>query len=132
MAEYLLAACALQDACTSAETFCLVPAASAETANDATRTHASVEITSFFMVASPLPPNASATWSEHFRSDQFPDSLFRNAQMVKSWLITSNASCVIGTTELFLLLAFQRCFVRRNKSANLVRHVEQLEPLFFI
>src|SRR5262245_64009978 len=49
MAEYFLAACALHEAWTSADTFCLLPAASADTANDTTRAVASVEISSFFM-----------------------------------------------------------------------------------
>src|SRR5215475_14988867 len=66
MAEYFLAACALQDACTSAETFCLLPAASAETANDVTRATASVETSNFFMLVSPLPPNASETSKQTF------------------------------------------------------------------
>jgi hypothetical protein len=61
-----LAACALQDACTSAETFCLLPAASAETANDATRTAANIETSNFFMLVSPLPPNASETSKQTF------------------------------------------------------------------
>jgi len=41
-------------------------AASAETANDATRAAASVEISTFFMVVSPLPPNASETSQQTF------------------------------------------------------------------
>src|SRR6516162_2038715 len=66
MAEYFLAACALQDACTSAKTFCLLLAASAETANDATRTAASIKTSNFFMLISPLPPNASETSKQTF------------------------------------------------------------------
>ena len=37
------------EAWTSADTFCLLPAASADTANDTTRAVASVEISGFFM-----------------------------------------------------------------------------------
>src|SRR5262249_48710190 len=61
MAEYFLAAWALHEACTSADTFCLLPAASADTAKHATSAVASVEINSFFMFVSPLPPNATET-----------------------------------------------------------------------
>jgi hypothetical protein len=61
MAEYFLAACALHEACTSADTFCLLPAASADTAKHATSAVATVEISSFFMFVSPLPPNATET-----------------------------------------------------------------------
>jgi hypothetical protein len=61
MAEYFLAAWALHEACTCADTFCLFPAASADTAKDATSAVASVEISSFFMFISPLPPNATET-----------------------------------------------------------------------
>src|SRR5262245_9378643 len=61
MAENFLAAWALHEAWTSADTLCLLPAASADTANDTTRAVASVEIRSFFMFVSPLPPNAIET-----------------------------------------------------------------------
>jgi hypothetical protein len=61
MAENFLAAWALHEACTCADTFCLLPAASADTAKDATSAVASVEISSFFMFVSPLLPNATET-----------------------------------------------------------------------
>jgi hypothetical protein len=44
MAENFLAAWALHEACTCADTFCLLPAASADTAKDATTAVASAEI----------------------------------------------------------------------------------------
>jgi hypothetical protein len=47
IAEYFLAAWALHEAWTSADTFCF--AASADTAKDTTNTVASVEISSFLM-----------------------------------------------------------------------------------
>jgi hypothetical protein len=78
MAEYFLAACALHEAWTSADTLCLLPAASADTANDTTRAVASVEIINFFMFISPLPPNATETLNRGLRSEYFPVSLFRN------------------------------------------------------
>src|SRR6516164_132947 len=83
MAEYFLAACALQDACTSAKTLCLLLAASAETANDATRTAASIETSNFFMLISPLPPNASETSKQTFSFRLFSVSSFRKRQRRK-------------------------------------------------
>ena len=77
MAEYFLAACALHEACTSADTFCLLPAASADTAKDATSAVASAEITNFFMFISPLPPTSQKRQIMRLRSEYFPVSLFR-------------------------------------------------------
>src|SRR5262245_54648150 len=122
MAEYFLAACALQDACSSAETFCLLPAAFAETANDATRTVASVEINSFFMVASPLPPNAPATSQRTFSFRLSSCQFVQKPAVGQGWLLRA----------LLLLLAFELCFIGSNEGANLVGHIEQLEPLLFV
>src|SRR5690242_241977 len=78
MAEYFLAAWALQEACTSADTFCLLPAASADIAKDATSAVASVAISSLFMFISLLCLQSRETLITRLGSEYFPVSLFRN------------------------------------------------------
>jgi hypothetical protein len=89
MAEYFLAAWALHEACTCADTFCLLPAASADTAKDATSTVASVEISSFFMFISPLPPDATKTLNHASSFPIFSCQLFRN-NLARSLLAQSS------------------------------------------
>src|SRR5215469_1926874 len=96
IAEYFLAACALHEAWTSADILCLLPAASADTANDATRAVASVEISSFFMSYLLCSQTSQKRQFTHFRSEYFPVILFRNnphaiLSVVDAWEIAALA-----------------------------------------
>jgi len=72
-----LAASALHEAWTSADTFCFMLAASADIAKETARAAAMVEISSFFIFI--LHWSISKKFQRsRFRSDYFPDSLFRS------------------------------------------------------
>lgn len=94
IAEYFLAACALHDAWTSADTFCLLVAASADTAKDMTRAVAIAEISSFFMFVSPISPPQWQRNDTRWVSvpNNFPVSLFRNS----SGLVRSECAFTTG------------------------------------